>query len=158
MFREITRKNKQLSLEECIHLLTQIPRGVLSLIGDEGYPYGVPLNYWYNPQDGNLYFHSGNSGHKVDAIRKCSKASFCIMDSGYREDGDWALNIKSVIVFGKIRLVEDAEKAIEITRSLSYKYTSDTAFIEGEISKYSDGLLVFALEPEHICGKLVKES
>ena len=61
MFREITRKNKQLSLEECIHLLTQIPRGVLSLIGDEGYPYGVPLNYWYNPQDGNLYFLS-NAG------------------------------------------------------------------------------------------------
>lgn len=158
MFREMVRKNKQLPQEECIRILTDAPRGVLSVIGDGGYPYGVPMDHWYNPEDGCLYFHSGSAGHKVDAIRSCDKASFCVMDSGYREEGDWALNIKSVIVFGKIQIIEDSDRAIELTRRLSYKYTSDTSYIEEEISRYSAGLLVFALVPEHITGKLVKES
>ena len=158
MFREMVRKNKQLPQEECIRILTDAPRGVLSVIGDGGYPYGVPMDHWYNPEDGCLYFHSGSAGHKIDAIRSCDKASFCVMDSGYREEGDWALNIKSVIVFGKIQIIEDSDRAIELTRHLSYKYTSDTSYIEEEISRYSAGLLVFALVPEHITGKLVKES
>ena len=158
MFRELVRKNKQLTQEECIRLLTDLPRGVLSVPGDEGYPYGVPLDHWYNPEDGRIYFHSGNTGHKVDAITRCDKASFCVMDPGYLAEGDWALTIRSVIVFGKIQIVEDPERAIDITRKLSYKYTSDTAFIEGEIRNYSGDLLVFALIPEHITGKIVKES
>ena len=158
MFRELVRKKQQLSREECTALLSAQPRGVLSVIGDEGYPYGVPMDHWYNPEDGCIYFHSGSTGHKVDAILGCDKASFCVMDSGFRNDCDWALNIKSVIVFGKIQVIRDPARAIEITRRLSYKYTSDSAYIEEEIAKYSSGLLVFALVPEHITGKLVKES
>lgn len=158
MFREMARKKQQLSMEECTALLVSQPRGVLSLIGDGGYPYGVPMDHWYNPEDGNIYFHSGSTGHKIDALRSCSKASFCIMDSGYREDGDWALHIKSVIVFGQVQIVEDPQQAVEITRRLSYKYTSDSAYIEEEIAKYSAGLLVFALKPEHISGKRIHEA
>ena len=158
MFREMAKKNKQLPPEECIRLLTELPRGVLSVLGDEGYPYGIPMNHWYNPEDGRIYFHGGKRGHKIDAIRSYDKASFCVMDSGYREEGDWALNIKSVIVFGRVEIVEDSQAAIDITRKLSYKYTPDSAFIENEILESSAGLLVFALVPEHICGKIVKES
>ena len=158
MFRNITRVKQQLPREECIRLLQQQPRGVLSLIGDDGYPYGLPIDHWYNPEDGQIYFHSGKTGHKVDAIRHCDKASFCIYDEGYRMNGDWALNIKSVIVFGRVRILEDQERAIELTRRLSYKYTSDAAFIEGEIRKYGHETLVFTLIPEHITGKITKEA
>ena len=158
MFRELARKKQQLSQEECIALLSSAPRGVLSVMGDDGYPYGMPMDHWYNPEDGRIYFHSGSTGHKIDAIRSCDKASFCVMDAGYREEGDWALNIKSVIVFGRIQIVEDVAQAVEYTRRLSFKYTSDAAYIEEEIRKYSAGLLVFTLTPEHITGKLVKES
>lgn len=158
MFRNITRIKQQLSPEACIRLLQQQPRGVLSLIGDDGYPYGLPIDHWYNPEDGQIYFHSGRQGHKVDAIRRCDKASFCIYDEGYRADGDWALNIQSVIVFGRIRIVEDHAKAIELTRRLSYKYTSDAAYIQEEIGKYGHEVLVFTLIPEHITGKITKES
>lgn len=158
MFRNVTRVKQQLSSEEAIRLLQQQPRGILSVIGDDGYPYGMPLDHWYNPEDGNIYFHSGRAGHKIDAIRRCDKVSFCVCDEGYREEGDWALNIKSVIVFGRVSIIEDPEEAIGLTRKLSYKYTSDSAYIESEIQKYSDGLLVFALKPEHITGKITKES
>lgn len=158
MFRELVRKKLALSQEECITLLKQEPRGVLSLIGDEGYPYGLPIDHWYNEEDGCLYFHSGDFGHKVDAMKRCDKACFCVYDQGYREEGDWALHIKSVIVFGRIQIVEDPEEAIDLTRRLSYKYTQDSDYIEEEIRLHSARLLCFKLVPEHMTGKIVKES
>lgn len=158
MFRQPVRKKQQLSPESCIELLKKEPRGVLSVIGDGGYPYGLPIDHWYCEEDGCLYFHSGPSGHKIDAIRSCPKASFCVYDQGWREEGDWALNIRSVIVFGLLEILEDHEKAIAVTRQLSFKYTSDAAYIEEEIRKYGHEVLVFRLVPEHITGKITKES
>ena len=102
MFRKMLRIKQQLPEEECIDILKQEKRGILSVMGDDGYPYGMPLNHFYNEADGKLYFHSGKMGHKVDAIRRCDKASFCVYDQGFRREGEWALNIRSVIVFGRI--------------------------------------------------------
>ncbi len=158
MFREMVRKKQQLSREECVSLLKAESRGVLSLLGDGGYPYGVPIDHWYREEDGCLYFHSGKTGHKVDALKANPKASFCVCDRGYREEGDWALKIKSVIVFGKIEIVEDHSQAIELTRSLSYKYTCDDAYIQEEIDSYGHELLVFKLVPEHMTGKITREA
>lgn len=158
MFREMIRKKQQLSCEDCIHILKTEPRGVLSLLGDNGYPYGLPMDHWYNAADGCIYFHCGKRGHKIDAIRSCDKASFCICDQGFRREGEWALNIKSVIVFGRIQILEDHQQAIEMVRQLSYKYTQDTEFIEREIIESGKNTLVFRLVPEHITGKLVNES
>ncbi len=158
MFREMVRIRQQLSQEETIALLKNQPRGVLSLLGDNGYPYGLPIDHWYNEEDGWIYFHSGREGHKVDAIHGCRKASFCVYDEGYKMPGDWALNIKSVIVFGRIHIIDNPEKALELTRRLSLKYTQDEAYIQQEIDSYGNGLLVFALEPEHMTGKITKES
>lgn len=158
MFRDMLRKKQQLPMESCIELLKAQPRGVLSLLGDGGYPYGLPIDHWYCEEDGKLYFHCGKRGHKIDAIQNCDKASFCVMDEGFRREGEWALNIRSVIVFGRVRILEDQDRAIEITRRLSYKYTADTAFIEREIAQSGQNVLVFSLTPEHITGKLVNES
>lgn len=158
MFREIVRKKQALTADECTQILKTELRGVLSVIGDGGYPYGLPINYYYNEEDGHLYFHSGRSGHKIDSIANCDKVSFCVYDSGYREDGDWALNIKSVIVFGKIRAVTDFDRAMDICRKLSYKFTSDSEYIEKEIVSFGKNTLCLELIPEHIAGKKVKES
>ncbi len=158
MFRDLVRKNRKIAEEECIAILREEKRGVLAVLGDEGYPYAVPINHWYSEEDGHLYFHSGKTGHKIDAIRNCDKASFCVYDRGYRKEGDWALNIKSVIVFGRVKIVEDHARAIEITRKLSYKFTDDTTYIEREIENSGPGVLVFELIPEHMTGKLVNES
>lgn len=158
MFREIVRKKNAISRDECTEILKAELRGVLSVIGDGGYPYGLPINYYYNEEDGHLYFHSGRSGHKIDSIANCDKVSFCVYDSGYREEGDWALNIKSVIVFGKIRAVDDFRKAMDICRKLSYKFTSDSEYIEKEIASFGKNTLCLELIPEHITGKKIKES
>lgn len=158
MFREVARKKQSLSGERIIAILKTEKRGVLSVIGDEGYPYGVPINYWYDEKNGKIYFHSGKTGHKVDAIKSHNKVSFCVYDEGYQNEGEWSLNISSVIVFGKIRIVEDYDKAMEICRSLSLKYTSDLSYIEDEIKKFGKVTLCYELCPEHITGKIVNES
>jgi nitroimidazol reductase NimA-like FMN-containing flavoprotein (pyridoxamine 5'-phosphate oxidase superfamily) len=77
-FRAMRRKRQQLSEDESISILKKATSGTLALIGDGGYPYAVPISYVY--ADGRLYFHSALTGHKVDAIRACDKASFCVID------------------------------------------------------------------------------
>ena len=158
MFREMLRIKQQLTNEECISILKQEPRGVLSVLGDEGYPYGMPLNHYYCEEDGKIYFHGGKAGHKIDALRKYDKASFCVCDQGFRNEGEWFLRIRSVIVFGRIEFIEDAAKTYEISRQLSYKFTSDENYIADEIRRAGPRTLLFALVPEHMTGKLVKES
>jgi nitroimidazol reductase NimA-like FMN-containing flavoprotein (pyridoxamine 5'-phosphate oxidase superfamily) len=158
MFRDIVRIKQKISDEACIEILKNEKRGVLSVLGDDGYPYGMPLNHFYNEEDGHLYFHSGMKGHKIDAMKNCDKASYCVMDSGYVRDGEWALNISSVIVFGRIRFVDDHDKVLELCRKLSYKFTDDTGYIEKEIKNSGPRTLMFELVPEWMTGKLVNES
>lgn len=158
MFREMKRIKQQLPKEECISILKNELRGVLSVLGDDGYPYGMPLNHYYCEQDGKLYFHGGMQGHKIDAIKRCDKASFCVYDQGFRREGEWALNIRSVIVFGRIEFVEEREKVYQISAELSRKFTDDEDYISREITVSGPGTLMFALVPEHISGKIVNES
>lgn len=145
-----------MSQEECIDILKREPRGVLSVLGDDGYPYGMPMNFLYD--NGKIYFHSGKKGHKVDAISRENKVSFCVFDDGYRNEGEWALNISSVIVFGKIRVIEDVDQTVDICRRLSLKFTDDLDYIEKEIASFAKATLCFELTPEHITGKLVNEA
>ena len=158
MFREMMRKKQALSIEECQRILKTEKRGVLSVLGEGGYPYGMPMNHYYSEEDGKIYFHGGKKGHKIDALKKHAKVSFCVYDQGYRKEGEWALNIKSVIVFGNVEFIEDHEKAMEVSRRLSYKFTQDHEYIEKEVTHSGPGTLCFALVPEHISGKLVNEA
>ena len=158
MFREMLRKKQQLPKEECIRILKEELRGVLSVLGDDDYPYGIPLNHYYCEDDGKIYFHSGKIGHKIDAMRKHNKVSYCVYDKGYIKEGEWALNIKSVIVFGKIEFIDDQQKIYQIARELSLKFTDDIDYINNEIDKSGPGTLMFTLTPEMITGKIVNES
>lgn len=158
MFRTMKRIRQQISEEECLEILKNEKRGVLSVLGDDDYPYGTPLNHFYNPEDGCLYFHGGKQGHKIDAIRRHDKASFCVYDAGYRKEGSWALNIRSVIVFGRIEILEDQAEVYRISRLLSYKFTKDENYIDEEIRRSGPATLMFRLRPEHMSGKLVNEA
>jgi len=158
MFRELTRKQKKLSDEECIKILKEENRGVLSVLGDDNYPYGMPMNHWYNEEDGKIYFHCGKVGHRLDALKKHDKVSFCTYDKGFRNEGEWAWNVKSIIVFGRITIIDDADTIADITRKLSYKFTQDESYIEKEIRESGPATLLLQLDPEHICGKNVVEA
>ena len=158
MFREMVRQKQQLAKEECIEILKNEKRGVLSVLGDDDYPYGMPLNHYYCEEDGRIYFHGGRGGHKIDAMKRHDKASFCVYDEGFRKEGEWALNIRSVIVFGRIEFIPDRETTYRISAELSRKFTNDEEYIRRELEKSGPGTLMFALIPEHMTGKLVNEA
>lgn len=158
MFREMRRFKQQISTEECLRVLKEQPRGVLSVIGDGGYPYGIPLDHWYSEADGKLYFHCAKTGHKLDAIAACDKVSYCVIDGGYRKEGEWSLNFNSVIVFGRMRLVEDEEKKREICTTLIRKFTDDEDYLRREMEVFFPRVACLELTIEHMTGKLVNES
>ena len=158
MFREMRRFKQQISEDECIHILKEEPRGVLSMLGDDGYPYGIPISHYYCEEDGKIYFHGAKVGHKIDAIKAYDKASFCVYDKGYRKEGEWALNIKSVVIFGRIRLVEDEEKSRMICTRLCRKFSDDEEYLRKELENAFPRVQCLEMTIEHMTGKLVNES
>lgn len=161
------RFKQELSQEECKQILGEQKRGVLSLVGDGGYPYGIPMSYLYCEEEGKIYFHGAKEGHKIDAIkngassdsdaRGGTKASFCVMTDGKAEPGEWALNFKSVIVFGTIRLVDDEENARKICTALVQKFTDDQDYLQKELKNALPRVQCLELTIEHLSGKRVKE-
>lgn len=158
MFRKMRRFKQELSLQECEEILQSEPRGVLSVLGDDGYPYGMPLNHWYDSASGKLYFHGAKSGHKIDSIRFCDKVSYCVYDKGFRRDGEWALNIRSVVVFGRIRIIEDRYESMRICSQICRKFTDDEDYLEHELAHSGNAVLCLELMHDHITGKMVNES
>ena len=160
MFRPMRRIGQQISQQECAQILARATSGVLGLHGDDGYPYTVPVSFVYKPASegfGTIGFHCAKVGHKIDAIRRNDKASFCVCDDGVPKEDDWSQYFRSVIVFGRIEFVEDRETVYRMARELSYKFTSDESFIQKEIDRFGKATMMFALVPEHMTGKLVHE-
>ncbi len=156
MFREVVRKKQALDGAACVEILKTAKRGVLAVTGAEGYPYAVPLNHYYNEEDGCLYFHSGKTGHKMEALANNAKVSYCVTDDG-ESAGDWSYFFRSVIVFGEVEMIEDRDEIYRISRLLSLKFTSDEEYIAHEIAHSGPATAMFRLRPAHITGKRVHE-
>ena len=156
MFRKMRRFAQQVSEDECLKILKEEPRGVLAVLGDEGYPYTVPMDFVYD--NGKIYFHCAKEGHKIDAINSYDKVSFCVMNKGFKKSGEWALNITSVVVFGRISIVQNNDFAEEKLRFLGLKYYPNKEDVEEEMRKAAKRACVLELNIEHMTGKLVNES
>lgn len=152
MFREMRRKRQQMSDERCVEILNRASSGVLALTGDEGYPYAVPLSFVYC--DSKLYFHSAKCGHKIDAIANNSKASFCVIDCDNIIPEKFTTAYRSVIAFGKVRILNSDEEKREAIAKLSDKYSPNQAVErEQEIDKEFDRFCMLEMKIENITGK-----
>ena len=152
MFREMRRSKQRLPREVAVEILERNTSGVLALSGDEGYPYAVPMSYVY--ADGKIYFHSAKNGHKIDAIQRNEKASFCVIDQDQIIPEKYTTFFRSAIVFGRLRLVEDMEEMRRIAAALAMKYSAD--FKEGipkEINASIRNMAVLELTIDHITAK-----
>lgn len=156
MFRKMRRFKQQLSEEECLEILRTAKRGILAVLGDEGYPYAVPLDFVY--EDGKIYFHCAKEGHKLDAILREPKCSFCVLSEGVPEPDSWWFHFSSVISFGKIAIIEDPEAIREKLILLGRKYMPTEEEIQTDILKNGPRAHVLELTIEHMTGKRVKEN
>lgn len=158
MFREMRRGKQALQKKACEEVLARGTAGVLAVAGDEGYPYAVPLSYVYDAAHSALYFHSALSGHKLDAVKRNSKASFCVMDKDNVIPKEYTTYFRSVIVFGTVRILEDAEEKYYAIEALAKKYAPDDSR-EGREKAIGDGsrFCMLELQIAHMTGKEARE-
>jgi len=153
MFREMRRAAQQLPTEESEAILARGTSGVLALTGDDGYPYAVPLSYCYT--GGRLLFHSALKGHKIDAVRRSDKASFCVIDQDEVQPLTFTTHFRSVIAFGRVRIIEDAEEKRRAIEALSDKFSASAgvAARDAEIDREFPALCMLEMTVEHLTGK-----
>lgn len=151
-FREMRRKRQLLSQGESLSILENATAGTLALLGDNDYPYAVPISYVY--ANGALYFHSAMTGHKVDAIRKCDKASFCVIAQDDIHPEKYTTYFRSVIAFGRIHIIEDDKEKLEIARLLGNRYNpNQEESLQKEIQSGLSRMLAIRFDIEHLTGK-----
>ena len=151
-FRPMRRHRQQLTDNDCIGILERATAGTLALLGDDGYPYAVPISFVYH--EGCIYFHSAVEGHKVDAIRRNEKASFCVIDQDEVHGELYTTFFRSVIAFGRIRIIEDEEEKLAAVRLLGNRYNPDQdEALQKEMEKGLHRMLALCLKIEHLTGK-----
>lgn len=152
MFREMRRNKQELSLEESIAVLKEGTSGVLAVAGDDGYPYAVPVSYVY--EDNKIYFHSAKDGHKMEAMAKNDKVSFCVINKDQIVPAEYTTYFRSVIAFGKARILEDTVEKRRALEKLALKYSAEYKDgIEEEINGSFEQVAMVEIEIEHLSGK-----
>jgi nitroimidazol reductase NimA-like FMN-containing flavoprotein (pyridoxamine 5'-phosphate oxidase superfamily) len=151
MFREMRRFKQLLSESDTLAVMARGTNGVLACLGDEDYPYAVPVSYvYYNDK---IYFHSAKAGHKNDAISKNPKVSFAVIDEDTIVSAEYTSYFRSVIAFGKARIVE-GDEWVEGFQAMVEKYSGD----QPEASKHKEvegctRATIFAIDIDHMTGK-----
>ena len=155
MFRDMRRSRQQLAQEECESILRESTSGVLALLGDDGYPYGVPLSHAY--VDGRLVFHGAQRGHKLDAMLAHPQASYTVVQQDAVVPEEFTTYYRSVIAFGRTRILEGDEKLTALRQLADCFWPDHEAEREAEIAPRLDHMSVFVMEIDHISGKQAKE-
>lgn len=157
MFREMRRKNQALPMEECEAIMRRATSGVLAVIGDAGYPYAVPLSFFYD--SGRLYFHCAKTGHKLDAIIQNPKASFCVIDQDQVVPEVYSSSFRSVIAFGTVHILKHAQEKHSAIESLARKYAPHDSIEnqQREIESSWENLCMLEMQIAHMTGKEASE-
>ena len=156
LFRELRRKKQQLPEEACRAILARGTSGVLAVAGDGGWPYAVPLSYVYDGE--RIFFHCALSGHKLDAIARDDRVSFCVIDRDDVQPETYTTHFASVIVFGRARVLDEPGEKRRALEKLAARYSPEQE--EGrtrEISRLFDRVCMLELRIEHMSGKQARE-
>lgn len=151
MFPKMRRIRQQMTDADAVRVLESAKTGVLSVIGENGYPYAVAMNFAY--LDGKIYLHSANTGHKIDAIRGNDKVSFLVVDKDEVIPDKITTAYRSVVVFGRARIMENAEEKLNYVRRFALKYSKKMPAIQADIDENFSGMALIEITPEHITGK-----
>ena len=155
LFRPIRRKKNEISRDEAKMILAEERRGVLAVNGDDGYPYAIPVNYYYDEEQQKIYFHGARAGHKADALKRSDKVCFTVFGHERVKAEKWAPFVQSVVVFGRCRPVHDPSGAL--IKSFAMKYYPDEKLADEEILISGKAVQMYELMIEHFSGKEVQE-
>lgn len=157
MFRKVRKIKNELDEKTTKEVLKKAPRGVLALNGDDGFPYGLPLNFYYDEDNNTLYFHGTKTGYKIDCIEKSPKASFtALLEEGVSDDG-WSKNVSSVVAYGLLEEIEDSDFARDALEKLAQKYYPSEDLVEENIKANFKNTKMLAFHISYMTGKRVNE-
>lgn len=152
MFRELRRKKQLLSEQETLRVLEEGKTGIVGVLGDDGYPYTVPINY-VSLED-KIYFHSAKKGHKIDAIAKEPKVSMTVVEKDDVVSREFTTYFRSIQLFGKAYVVGDEAERNVAFRALCEKFSgADLDRYEEIMSKEAAAAAIVRIDIEHITGK-----
>ena len=154
-FRQLRRFKQAATPQECEAVLSSAQRGILAVHGENGYPYGLPINYLY--AGGKIYFHCAKTGHKLDAVRSDEKVCFTVISEPFRNPGEWWNCFTSVICFGRISEVTGEEDKDRLLRLLGAKYFPEEYDLETDMVRNARNAVILELTIDHISGKHVRE-
>lgn len=157
MFRPIRKKKNEIDVNAAQALLQNSRRGVLAVNGDDGYPYAIPVNYFYDTENQKIYFHGARAGHKVDALKACDKICFTVYGNEQIKEEAWAPFMQSVVVFGRCHLLEAGPKATALLKRFAMKYYPNEQLADEEIEHAGKAVQMFEIEIEHLTGKEIQE-
>lgn len=151
MFRQMRRIRQLLSKEDTAAVMERCTNGILACLGDEDYPYAVPLSYVYF--NGKIYFHSAKTGHKIDALAKNPKVSFAVVDEDTIVGKEYTTYFRSAIAFGKARIAEGEER-LAAFGALVEKYSGDQPEdARNKAVERCEQSSFVAIDIEHMTGK-----
>lgn len=130
---------------------------MLAVNGDSGYPYAMPINYFYDENTNKIIFHGAKAGHKVDSLQACDKICFTVYGNETIREKTWAPYLQSVIIFGRCHLVKDDETAMELLKQFAMKYYPSENMVDDEIKADGRATQMFQIEIEYISGKEIQE-
>ena len=155
MFRPMRRKERAISDDAAKALLQSERRGVLAVIGDNGYPYAVPVNFYYDGE--KIYFHGARAGHKFDAICANDRVCFTVYGNESIKKEPWAPFVQSAVVFGRCRLCASSPETDALLRRFAMKYYPDESLVDREIAAAGKAVQLFEITVEHLSGKEIQE-
>ena len=158
MFKPIRKKINEIDRAATEALLTSNRRGVLAMNGDNGYPYAIPINYFYDNETQRIYFHGAKAGHKVEALKTSDKVCFTVYgDERIDESEPWAPYVQSAVVFGRCRLLEVGPESIARLKEFAMKYYPSEQLVDENIAHAGRAVQMFEITIEHMSGKQVQE-
>ena len=158
MFKSIRKKINEIDHSSAEALLQSNRRGILAMNGDNGYPYAIPINYFYDRVEQKIFFHGAKAGHKVEALKASDKVCFTVYGNERIDEFEsWAPYVQSVVVFGRCRLLETGLESINRLKEFAMKYYPDEALADEEIARSGRAAQMFEITVEHMSGKQVQE-
>ena len=158
MFKPIRKKINEIDRAAAEALLQSNRRGILAMNGDTGYPYAIPINYFYDCVGQQIYFHGAKAGHKVESLKTSDKVCFTVYGNECIDKSEpWAPYVQSAVVFGRCRLLEPGPESIDRLKEFAMKYYPSEQLVDKEIAHAGKAVQMFEITIEHMSGKQVQE-
>ena len=151
MFREVRKRDRALSGEEAREILARAEHGVLATVGEDGWPYAVPLTHVLAGDV--LYVHSALEGHKLDNLAHEARVSYCAVASATVMRESLSVLYESAVAFGRAEVVTNPEEREEALRLLIGRFRGEKEARAKDLSECAPDTAVIRIRIERITAK-----